>query len=103
MHPLITNSGIGRANSKFRPVEPSKSSQSLFQVPDIDSETDIQFIAEPFDKISEEPSKFSCPNCEHTIEIAYNLDAEFDYTRINAIKKFHSNIFTNFKEKTNNA
>lgn len=74
-----------------------------FQVPDIDSETDIQFIAEPFDKISEEPSKFSCPNCEHTIEIAYNLDAEFDYTRINTIKKFHSNIFTNFKEKTNNA
>ena len=37
MHPLITDSGIGRANSKFSPVERFGSSQSLFHVPDIDS------------------------------------------------------------------
>ncbi|WP_047549081.1 hypothetical protein [Psychroserpens sp. Hel_I_66] len=61
-----------------------------FQVPNIDSGDDIQFVAEPLNDIY----VFGCPNCNHVIDLS---DRElFDYSRQKAIKQFHTAIFPNF-------
>lgn len=67
-----------------------------FQVPDLETGNDIQFIAEPFFNVSnQEPNKFMCPECNFIVELS---DAdEFDFARINTIKQFHNVVFPNFR------
>ncbi|RLJ61611.1 hypothetical protein CLV86_2634 [Lacinutrix venerupis] len=61
--------------------------ENRFQVPNIDSGDDIQFVAEPL----ADNYVFECPNCEHLIDLS---DKEiFDYTRKKAIEHFHTTIY----------
>lgn len=66
-----------------------------FQVPNLETGEEIQFIAEPFFRVdNQEPNKFVCPECNFTLEIS-DTD-EFDFNRIKAIKSFHTRIFPTF-------
>ena len=60
-----------------------------FQVPNIETGEDIQFIAEPLS----DDYVFECPNCDHLIDLS---DKEmFDYARKKAIEQFHTTIYPN--------
>jgi len=60
-----------------------------FQVPNIETGDDVQFIAEPL----KDYNVFHCSNCEHVIDLS---DEElFDYSRVKAIKDFHNVIYPN--------
>lgn len=69
--------------------------KSGFNIPDYNMEyKDPQLVGESFDEIDSESEIFSCPNCEHVINLK---DKElFDYPRLKAIKSFHTRIFPTF-------
>jgi hypothetical protein len=62
-----------------------------FQVPNYDKHDDIQFIAEPFDKLNTLPNSFECENCNYVIDLSNKQD--FDVSRLKAVKSFHTKIY----------
>ncbi|WP_033960413.1 cold-shock protein [Psychroserpens jangbogonensis] len=67
-----------------------------FNIPDIKDESKTsQLVAEPFVDIERrEVNLFTCTNCDNEVDLS---DKEtYDYGRINAIKKYHLNIFPTF-------
>ncbi|RAJ17828.1 cold-shock protein [Olleya aquimaris] len=62
-----------------------------FQVPNLETGDDVQFIAEPFVENNDEAKIFDCPNCKNVIELSDN--ELFNFERVSAIKYFHNIIF----------
>ncbi|MCD8401860.1 hypothetical protein [Tenacibaculum finnmarkense] len=67
-----------------------------FQVPNYKKNDNVQFISETYNKLNTISNIFECDNCSHIIDL--NDKEEFDFSRVKAVKSFHSNIFSKLEK-----